>query len=55
MDMTAGSDPECPPDMLPLFLLQQKRREHVQEALLKEIGWNDEVEDPERRGALSVG
>ena len=33
----------------------QKRREHIQEALVKETGWNDEVAGPEQRGVLSVG
>src|SRR5713226_7858568 len=36
------------------FPLEQKRREHVQEALVKETGWNDEVAEPEQRGVLSV-
>jgi hypothetical protein len=39
----------------PRFPLGQKRREHVQEALVKETGWNDEVESPEQREVLSVG
>jgi hypothetical protein len=42
----------------PRFLLEQKRRKHVQEALVKETGWNDGVAGSEqRRGAfwLSVG
>jgi hypothetical protein len=29
--------------------------ENVQEALVKETGWNDEVAGPEQRGVLSVG
>jgi hypothetical protein len=33
----------------------QKKREHVQEALVKETVLNDEVADPEQRGVLSVG
>jgi hypothetical protein len=39
----------------PRFPLEQKRREHVQEALVKETGWNDGVAGPEQRGVLSVG
>ena len=39
----------------PRFPLEQKRREHVQEALVKETGWNDRVAGPEQRGVLSVG
>ena len=38
----------------PRFPLEQKRREPVREALLKETGLN-EVESPEQRGVLSVG
>ncbi len=34
---------------------EQKRRKHVQEALVKETEWNDEVVGPEQRGVLSVG
>jgi hypothetical protein len=37
------------------FPIEQKRREHVREALVKEIGLNNEVESPEQRGVLSVG
>jgi len=36
------------------FPIEQKRREHVREALVKEIGLNNEVESPEQRGMLSV-
>ncbi len=39
----------------PRFPLEQKRREHVQEALVKETGWNDRVAGPEQRGVLPVG
>ena len=39
----------------PRFPLEQKKREHVQEALVKETVLNDEVADPEQRGMLSVG
>ena len=38
----------------PQFPLGQKRREHIQEALVKETG-NDGVAGPEQRGVLSVG
>ena len=41
---------EWPPDILPRFPLGQKRREHVQEALVKETGLNDGVAGPEQRG-----
>ena len=34
------------------FPLGQKRREHVQEALVKETGWNDEMAGLNREGAL---
>ena len=34
----------------PRLPLGQKRREHVQEALVKETGWNDEVAGSEQRG-----
>jgi hypothetical protein len=37
----------------PRFPLEQKKREPVREALLKETGLN-EVESPEQRGVLSV-
>jgi len=37
------------------FPPEQKRREHIQEALMKETVLNDEVENPEQRGVLSVG
>jgi hypothetical protein len=33
----------------PRFLLEQKRRKHVQEALVKETGWNDGVAGSEQR------
>jgi hypothetical protein len=39
----------------PRFPLEQKRREHDQEALVKETVLNDEVAGPEQRGVLSVG
>jgi hypothetical protein len=39
----------------PRFPPEQKRREHVQEALVKETVLNDEVESPEQRDVLSVG
>ena len=39
----------------PRFPLGQKRREYVQEALVKETVLNVEVESPEQRGVLSVG
>ena len=39
----------------PRFSLEQKRREHVQEALVKETGCNDGVTDPEQSGVLSIG
>ena len=52
---TAVSGSEWPPNILPRFPLGQKRREHVQEALVKETVLNDEVESPEQRGVLSVG
>jgi len=38
----------------PVFPLS-KRRKHIQEALVKETGWNDKVEGFEQRGVLSVG
>jgi hypothetical protein len=37
------------------FPIEQKRREPVREALLKETGLSNEVESPEQRGVLSVG
>jgi hypothetical protein len=46
---TAGSDSKWPPD-IPPFLLEQKRRKPVQEALVKETVLNDEVEGSEQRG-----
>src|SRR5258706_6801540 len=39
----------------PPVSLEPKRWEHVQEALVKETGWNDGVAGPEQRGVLSVG
>jgi hypothetical protein len=39
----------------PRFPLGQKRREYVQEALVKETVLNDGVAGPEQRGVLSVG
>ncbi len=39
----------------PRFPLGQKRRKHIQEALVKETVLNDEVEGSEQRGVLSVG
>ncbi len=39
----------------PCFLPEQKRRKHVQEALVKETVLNDEAEGSEQRGMLSVG
>jgi len=33
----------------------ENRREHVQEALVKETGWNDGVAGPKQRRVLSVG
>src|SRR6266567_3649621 len=45
----AVSDSEWPPDMLPRFQFGQKRREHIQEALVKETGWNEEMAGTEQR------
>jgi len=39
----------------PRFPLEQKRREHIQEALVKETVLNDGVAGPEQRGVLSIG
>ena len=39
----------------PRFPLGQKKREHVQGALVKETVLNDEMAGPEQRGVLSVG
>ena len=39
----------------PRFPFEQKRREHIQEALVKETVLNDEVVGSEQRGVLSVG
>jgi hypothetical protein len=39
----------------PRFPLEQKRREYVEEALVKETVLNVEVESPEQLGVLSVG
>ena len=37
------------------FLRGQKRRKHIQEALVKETVLNDGVAGPEQRGVLSIG
>src|SRR6266699_2970302 len=55
MNIPAVSDSKWPPDIPPRFPLWQKRREHVQEALVKETGWNDGVAGREQRRVLSVG
>ena len=39
----------------PRFPLGQKSRKHIQEALVKETGWNNEVAGHEQRRVLSVG
>ncbi len=39
----------------PRFPAEQKGREHVQEALMKETVLNDEVAGSEQRGCSSVG
>ena len=50
----AVSDSKWPPDIHPVFPWA-KEAEHVQEALVKETGWNDGVAGIEQRGVLSVG
>ncbi len=39
----------------PRFPLEQKRREHIQEALVKETVLNNGVAGTEQRGVLSIG
>jgi hypothetical protein len=40
--------------ILRIYVLSNKAKRKVP-ALVKETGWNDEVEGPEHRGVLSVG